>query len=326
MRRGCIGLMIATFGCTPELSPPWLIDEPRELALRISVLQEPSPERSFAAALPGDTIEVTPFVVDESGPVDDEDLSVALYLCGGRSVPCLSDADPPPCSYALPSLPERTCSVGPTSRIVLPEIDFKVPVDNALSYFLMPIVQAVVSGPTGPGATACLRRVSTAQTLDGCFFVSRHIPVASATLREQLEARGIDLEDEMMGPTFRPPRPRNTNPEVGAFEFRVDGTRRELSSGSRVQVAVGTEVSVRWLPDEMLDIQSWEDPESMLVHEVIGRRWYLTRDSDGFSPSLESASWTVEGESGVVYLYLVVADREGGFGWGWLELDVVAGL
>lgn len=142
-RPGWVAALVWLCACGEEPEPAWLLtDEPRVLAMRIEVV-EPGPassglvpipaDRVRSQPLPGDTVEVSAWVVvgEEERPT--EAIDPAWFLCprtGGcvRAFERLSDA--PACSSVEPG--EDVCRLpdGERTRFEVPALDPELPLEE----------------------------------------------------------------------------------------------------------------------------------------------------------------------------------------------------
>lgn len=330
---------LALSGCSPVPMPPWFVDIPSTVAISQEIVrqgpygerQPPTSPRSAHEALPRDTIRLTPFVIERSGPVPPERVDLAAFLC---SVPdCvlgLSNDAPPACPPAPTYNATTACRLGrgPTIEFELgePELGGEL---NLVQLLAAPSVVFVGSATPSVPATTCLDRLAAGAAMQECFTLSRRVHMGPASvLVEAAEDAGIDLpvgsgQGVLLG------WERNHNPRVDTFEIAVEGQVTRVPHGSTVEVRSDGLLRIRYLPDDLdVEHQTLLDPydpdtEPSIVTELLRGRWYASNREIELDAGIDgglAADVVVPPHTPAFHLYFVVADDRGSEAWGWLVI------
>lgn len=335
--RAWLVVVLAAVACGPSIDPEWLVTGPREIALEVEVVaQGPygapivDTSRTPRDALPLDTLQLVPVVVDADGPIDAETLEGAWIMCGGVRSCLLADTlvDRPACTgqELQPSEPCRFDGGG-TARLTMANLPTSLPSEGSVLELLAgPTVSFVGSTAQGPGVEACLARFDARERLDGCLMMERVLGLGPlGELVDVLRAAGFDPGIGEQADTLLA-RPRNRNPAV-------EQLRVEIGSESRV-VQAGTKVIVPRDEAIVLTVETSEadlDPYDVLVGDELATltdtitvQWWLDREVERDEPVYGQpwVRWRPGSVTGVVRAYVVLRDGREGEGWGWLDLEI----
>jgi len=365
-----LALAVALAGaCAMDLPDPRLIIDHRVLAIRTAVtmplVADPDPQVDAqtpkAQALPFETVELTPFIVNPDGPVDPDSLDVLWIACeltpGQGLLSCLQGAMPltlddlPECSEPsfadlmgdeLPE-PESPCLI---AREGTPE--YVVPL-SANVFIGGSIELTMIAGvPGGTDTDRCAAELLRDEydLPDDCLYAVQRLTVGPV---EQLlvlaQMFGVEI------PGFEPPDPEDVpepdrNPRI--TEVRVGLVDQDGEQiGDAFIIGPGDLVSAPRDATVQVEIDSPEDDlQSYLIpvnngesyqerSEVYQGDWYRTWGTllSGTSDDPSSYNrWTLtqgdqdQGETPVgdrARLYYVVRDGRQGVNWFWFELEVV---
>lgn len=359
---------VAIAGCGMSLPSPSLVLNRRPLAVRVDVVGPIVPDdpqlAPRAQALPFEEVLITPFVVDEEGPVAPADLDGIWFACPlgptQASFDCITDATP----VELADVPD--CEPPPD----MTEIDFDmIPQPQGLCIigregaprYTVPLDANIISGgrveltfiagvPEGSSTQKCADRLLSGdfKLPDDCVFASQEISVGPLErLFELAEQFGIDLppgfevppEDEI--PDF------DRHPRIDFFEGSVVPESLSTERDRREAIPLGG--SYRADLGEILrfdtsspaeDLQTFfirsSDGSTREEMEFLEGRWF--RDwgrllSDG-SNDLVSFNELEMRKSGndddetpsedQVFVYYVLRDGRAGVTWWWFSVETPA--
>lgn len=340
-------VVLALAGCGEIPDPLWLLtEEPRVLAFRTEVVEAgplsqgflPIPaDRIRDQGLPGDTVEVSAWVVSSEGELEMSELEPAWFLCpplGG----CVSTLGFPgatePCGDELPDRAACSLGEGPTALFTIPRLRKDVPLkdQDRLRVAMVGHVEDDVS------TEACVGIVSdpAGDAWDGCIVGYHFMQLGPVPELYQLALdEGIEVPDPDASISLyasQIPLP-HYNPEIVTLRLvpsfrdgRSDVTRRvEARPGERTRLDAGYVYELDDVFDDR-DVQA-----------------YITMDGQGFvSPGLlppsvnlysgtrgvlESRPFELERlrapeEPGVFSLHLVLSMNTGGAAWATFEFEV----
>lgn len=313
-----------------------------------------------AEALPGETVQLSPFVVGPDGVVDAAELDLRWIACelfpGRGEFACLSESFPqrldelPACDF--PTLDETTTSGAP--------VDIETPCflgDDTNPTFTIPVSVGVLSGAdieltaigSTPGGTPTDR--CAAEILAGkdnlpndCIYAVQVASVGpKARLIDWLLSVGIDLGDVEAPEPAAIDEP-DLHPRVTSFRVSVvDDSGKELAEP--VEVALGGEFAAK--PGQTLridttspesDLQDFRIPVNLGTsledrEEEYYGQWFITWGELLSNESLDPESyneWRLKpaGDDdetppeGVAHLYYVVRDGRNGAAHWWISLRV----
>ncbi|HEY0132829.1 MAG TPA: hypothetical protein VGB85_02080 [Nannocystis sp.] len=340
----------ALAGCLPEGAPPWKIDHAIVAAIRVDIAEpgpygptSPRPDRLVAAAMPGDKIRFTPFLIGPDGPLDAGDVAPAWFYC--QATRCFDSVAQPEVLRGCatePLGPASTCRIGTgaTATLQLGEL-------SSLGLFGDPPSVFMVSGTPGGASTArCLERLrniaSATESLRDCILIVEPLPIgpvwrlfflaAFLGLPDAIPLDSIPIEAQSAEPSLYP--------EVRPFEVTItasDGEARELVAVSEdtVAVAPGDTINIR-APVDPFDAQLYYRtliggdglPVMQAQFESFSSSWLLTDAVDEPTYGVQEVTWEVPaGASGEMYGYYLLSDTRSVV-WGWLrfELSGVSGV
>lgn len=356
--------------CAMDLPDPKLIIDHRVLAIRTAVtmplIPDPDPQVDAltpkAQALPFETVEITPFIVNPDGPVDPDSLDVLWIACqmtpGQGLFSCLQAAMPltlddlPECSEPsfddlmgeeLPE-PESPCLIARegSPEYVVP-LSANVFIGGAIELTMI----AGVPGGTDTDRCAAELLADEHDLPDDCLFAVQRLSVGPI---EQLlvlaDMFGVEI------PGFEPPDPEDVpdadrNPQITEIRVGlVDAQGEQI--GDAFIIAPGEQVIAPRDAIVQVEVDSpEEDLQTYLVpvnngesyeerSETYQGDWYRTWGTllSGTSDDPSSFNrWTLtqgeqdEGEAPVgdlARLYYVVRDGRQGVNWFWFEMQVEA--
>ncbi len=331
--------MVAAAGltaCAPQLDPPWLLTQPRELALEVEVVEQgpygerlmPRP-RTPRDALPLDTIRLRPWVVDGAGPVDLDSLDAAWWMCAsiGGCLTGLPVASRPACSTDQfePSEPCRLAE-GAETTVRLADIPAQQLEPSSALDLLNGITVGFMASPEGgPGLDTCIARLDARQPLGECLLMERLLGVGPLSdLVALIEALGGDVGLEL-GETLLA-RPRNYNPAVMELSVSYGSTSVRVPAGTRLSVPRNVEVLVGIVPDDQ-DLDSYEvivAEQLVLFSDDLTTQWWFDArvDRTDTLPGQLTARWSADGAVDEVRAYVVLRDNRGGEALGWLDFEL----
>ncbi|MFO7567466.1 MAG: hypothetical protein R6X02_32785 [Enhygromyxa sp.] len=366
-----LALSLALVGaCASDLPDPRLIIDHRVLAIRTAVsmplIADPDPEVDAqtpkAQALPFETVEITPFVVNPDGPVDPDSLDILWIACeltpGQGLFSCIRAAMPltldelPQCSppsiadlmgEELPE-PESPCLI---AREGSPE--YVVPL-SANVFIGGAIELTMIAGvPGGTDTDRCAAELLRGEydLPDDCLFAVQRLrvgPIEQLLLLAQMfgvEIPGFEAPDPEDVP--EPDRhPRITQVRVGLVDEQGQqvGDAFVVPPGGLVSAPLGATMQVE-VDSPAEDLQTYLVPvnngESYEERsESYQGDWYRTWGTllSGTSDDPSSFNrWTLvqgeqdEGETPAgdrARMYYVVRDGRQGVNWFWFEVQVEA--
>jgi hypothetical protein len=355
-------------GCAMDLPDPRLIIDHRVLAIRTAVtmplIADPDPQVDAltpkAQALPFESVEITPFIVNPDGPVDPDSLDIVWIACemtpGQGLFSCIQAAMP----LGLDDLPE--CSTPSLSDLMgdqLPEIESPCLISRqGTPQYVVPLSANVFIGgaieltmiagvPGGTSTDRCAAEILRGEydLPDDCLFAVQRLrvgPIEQLLVLAQMfgvEIPGFTAPDPEDVP--EPDRnPRITQVRVGL----VDAQGKQI--GDAFAISAGDVVSAPRDATVQVEIDSpEEDLQTYLVpvnngesfedrSETYQGDWYRTWGTllSGTSDDPSSYNrWFLtkgdqdEGEMPVgdrARMYYVVRDRRQGVNWFWFEMLV----
>ncbi len=309
-----LGLSINA-GCGDPLPSSRQITSTRVLAMKSEVIGPLFPETTPDAAvrcqaLPFETVRLTPFIVDPSGPIAPqaiEPLYIACNLNASQGLfGCLRSAMPtdlasiPECP--LPSFvdldPEAETPAEPPSPCIVPADGS----DDGLQDLTIPFATTLIAGgdvevtmighmESGPSTTACADMLLSGDTElpNDCIFAVQRVSVGPIEALLLLASMfGIDLPAELVGEL---PAPEDVpdgdrNPRIESFSasiLRPDGSLTELgelSPGDTITAALGDVIQFTTIAPES-DLQTYpvqvnngESTEDK--NEAYDARWFVS--------------------------------------------------
>lgn len=331
-----IGALLLT-ACTPEITPPWLIDRPTDLGMRIDVeslgpLSEPLEgidNRPYHEALPFDTIRATPLLVDANGPIPQEDTSFVWVRCAGFNCrDALLAEDLPDCADTLLA-DACTLGVGPTMTLDianLPEPQSPDPLG-----LLSSISIAAIGSARERDAASCHSALRARKDLSGCFILLRSATLGPLDgLIDYARSLGYEIDDDELAPLVRM-LPRNRVPYMENVTISGSSAMADsalVPNGGRITVHTGDVVSLSWEPDEE-DRQTTEierdDGTTLTYMDGVFARWWTTERATDFEflPFDSRATWSVGNEPGEAHIYATIVDNKGAESLAWFEVDVL---
>lgn len=336
-REGIAAATVAA-ACTPPVPPEYVVELPRELAFEIAVVEQgpwgqplDDAERSVNEALPGDTVEVRPFLGGPGGPVDLAALDPAWFLCDDAGA-CLLRVDDPTalqsCAETVPLVPEEPCALpsGETLQLTLGEFVVPETADAVFAVNRAPTVGFVAGTPDGPDTDSCLSRIADRVPLRECLWAERTLALGSlAEVVETLEALGIEVELSESLETLLTV-PRNHNPEVGQLQVAVDGGAFESHPvGDTVSVPAGSDIVIRHEAEDA-DMDEYTVIIGDEVRDVTDRltgRWFADRALDAFEEVEAARTLRFRSDSAdPVTIFFVLRDDRRSEAGGWLHFEL----
>jgi hypothetical protein len=352
--------------CAQDLPDERLIIAHRTLAIRTAVTMplvgdmELDPDRPKAQSLPFETVEITPFIVNEEGVVDPDSLDIIWLACeltpGQGLFACVSAAFP----TTLAEIPD--CEVPDLSELSgteLPEMvspcligregspEYVTPL-SANAFVGGAIELTMIAGvPGGTSTDVCAAELLSDEhdLPNDCLYAVQRLTLGPVEVLAQLaadygvEIPGIEIPDPEDVP--EPDRnPRITEVRVGVIdeEGMQVGNAQVVSPGDVFSVPLGLTVQIEVdSPEE--DLQTFLIPvnngESFEERdEAYQGDWYRTWGeflSGSSDDPMSYNHWTlVQGEqdetemppNNRARLYYVVRDGRQGVNWFWFELEV----
>lgn len=333
--------------CLPESVPPWKVDHAIAAAIRVDIAERgpygpssPRPDRLVAAAMPGDKIRLTPFLIGPDGPLDLEEVAPTWYYC--QASRCFGDvAQPEPLRSCEtePLGPASTCRIatGATATLQLGEL-------SSLNLFGDPPAVYMISGtPGGASTQRCVDRLrsidTVTETLQDCILIIEPLPIgpfwrllllaAFLELPDAIPLSSVSVEVQAAQPSLFP--------AVRPFEVTVtalDGRAREqvAADGDTVIVAPGDRVKI-YAPVDALDAQLYYQtllggdglPVMQAQFETLVSTWLLTDATEEPVPGIQEVTWQVpEDASGAIHGYYLLSDTRS-IVWAWLRFEVSGG-
>lgn len=353
-------------GCAQDLPDERLIIAHRVLAIRTAVTTSlvPDPEldadRPKAQALPFETVEITPFIVNQDGDVDPDTLDVIWLACeltpGQGLFGCVSAAFP----TTLAKIPE--CEVPDITQLSseeLPELvspcliaregspEYVVPL-SANVFVGGAIELTMIAGvPGGTSTDECAKQLLADEydLPNDCLYAVQRLTVGPVELLVQLaadfgvEIPGIEVPDPEDVP--EPDRnPRITEVRVGTIdeEGMQVGNAQIIPVGGLFSAPLGSTLQIE-IDSPAEDLQTFLIPvnngESYEERsEAYQGDWYRTWGdflSGSSDDPMSYNQWIlVQGEQDETEtppdnrarLYYVVRDGRQGVNWFWFEVEV----
>jgi hypothetical protein len=358
--------MLATVGCAMDLPDERLIISHRVLAIRTAVTMPlvPDPEldadRPKAQALPFETVELTPFIVNQDGIVDPDGLDVVWLACeltpGQGLFACVSESFP----TTLAEIPD--CEIPDITQLSgeeLPELvspcliaregtpEYVVPL-SANVFVGGSIELTMIAGvPGGTSTDECAKQLLADEydLPNDCLYAVQRLNVGPVELLVQLAAEfGVEIPGiEVPEPEDVPEpdrNPRITEIRVGAIdaEGMQLGNAQIVSSGDVFSAPLGTTLQIEVdSPEEdlqtfLIPVNNGESYEER--SEAYQGDWYRTWGeflSGSSDDPMSYNQWTlVQGEQDETEtppgdrarLYYSVRDGRQGVNWFWFEVEV----
>jgi len=344
-RPGWATALLGLCACGELPEPPWLLtEEPRVLAFRVEVV-EPGPlsydflpipaDRVRSQPLPGDTIDVSAWVVVGEREVPTQDVDPAWFLCP-RSTSCVSTLSRPgaaePCVGVVPEDVACRLPDGDRPRLVVPALDPQHPLEEQTHFWI-----AMVGHVDGQMSTAdCLQLVSDPATSDwsGCLVGYRGITLGPA-LRLLTHAINVDIElpealehplEERVSPHFNPEViPFRLSPYHGGLMFDFSRAITAIP-GQTTTLEPGTVYSAGAFRDP-------KDTQALAVIKPTGVSTEVSRPQRSLfssEPGVLDLSmtpgwqvWAPE-EPGSFEVRVVIHDQAGGTAWETFTFEVAA--
>jgi hypothetical protein len=358
--------------CAQDLPEPNLIINHRVLAIRTAVttplIPDPDPMVDLltpkAQALPFETVEITPFIVNPEGPVDPEQLDIVWIACeltlGQGLFACLQEAMP----LSLDELPE--CSEPSLDELMGDELpEFENPcliAREGTPEFVVPLSANVFIGgsleltmiagvPDGTSTDDCAAELLRGEydLPNDCLFAVQRLnvgPIEQLLVLAQMfgiEIPGFEVPDPEDVPDADR-NPRITEVRVGLVDEEGEqiGDAFIIPQGGMVEAPRDATMQIEIdSPEE--DLQTYLVPvnngESYEERsETYDGAWFRTWGTMLSASSDDPSSfnrWTLtqgeqdEGETPVedrARLYYVVRDGRQGVNWFWFEVQVVEPL
>lgn len=345
-RAGWAAALLGVCACGEFPAPAWLLtQEPRVLAFRVDVV-EPGPlshgflpipaDRVRSQPLPGDTVEVSAWVVAGEREVPTLEVDPAWFLCP-RSAGCVSTLSRPgagePCVGVVPEDVACRLPGGERPRFVVPALDPQRALEEQT------VFQIAMIGHVDDEMTTqeCVELVSDPLTDDwsGCLVGYRGITQGPA-LRLVLHAIDVGSEvsdalknvrDERVSPPF--------NPEVVPLQVFPYYGNRQLDESRVITVSPGGTAVLE--PDTVYVARgAWDTKDLQAVQEVpefkfaglsdqlsIPRRSLFTATPQILEFSITDGwqMWTPEDPVSFV-VRLVLSDQAGGTAWATFNFEV----
>ncbi|NVB39591.1 hypothetical protein G6O69_17245 [Pseudenhygromyxa sp. WMMC2535] len=356
-------------GCSIDLPDPRLIISHRVLAIRTAVTTPLVPEdaeladQPKAQALPFETVTLEPFIVDESGAVDPDELDIVWIACelsiSQSLFACIQDAMPltldalPACEApsladlqsledGLPELPSPCLIAREGSPEYVAPLSANVLLSGAVELTM------IAGVPEGTDTDTCARELLAGEydLPDDCLYAVQRLEVGPIeqllVLAESFGAAipGFEAPDPEDVPEADR-NPRITEVRVGAINDQGQqiGNAQIVSAGDLVEVELGATLQVEVdSPEEDLQTyqvavnngESYEDRQ-----ETYEGDWYVTWGEllAGTSDDPQSYNqWTLEPNDqdeedtppeGRARMYYVVRDGRQGVNWFWFEIAAV---
>ena len=345
MAAALAGLALA--GCLPEGAPPWQVDHTIAAAIRVDIAARgpygptsPRPDRLVAAAMPGDRIRFTPFLIGPDGPVDLEAVAPAWFYCqASRCFDAVAQPEVLRDCATEPLGPASTCRIGTGAAATLQLGEL-----SSLGLFGDPPAVYMISGtPGGASTTRCLDRLrsvaSATETLQDCVLIVEPLPIgpvwrlllvaAFLGLPDAIPLDSIPIEAQSAEPSLYP--------EVRPFELTItaatgDTRQATAASGASVVVAPGDTINIR-APVDPLDAQLFYRtliggdglPVMQAQFETFGSSWLLTDAAAEPTDGVQEVTWEVPADaSGAIHGYYLLSDTRS-IVWGWLRFEVAGG-
>lgn len=347
--RACWAAGLLGLGACGEFpEPAWLLTaEPRVLAFRVDVV-EPGPlsygflpipaDRVRSQPLPGDTVDVSAWVVVGEREVPTPEVDPAWFLCP-RSSRCVSTLGrakaAEPCVGVVPEDVACRLPDGEQPRFVVPALDPLRPLEDQ-TWFRVAMVGHVDDRMT---TADCIELVSDPSVADwsGCLVGYRGITLGPA-LRLVLHAIEVGSEvsealehtrDEPVSPPFNPevvplklfPYYENRQPDESR-SITVKPEETAVLEPDTVYIARGA-----WDTKDVQSVQEVDEFEFAGLSEEVSfpRRSLFSSAPEILEYSLEDGwqIWTPE-DPASFEIRLVLSDRAGGAAWASFNFEVSA--
>ncbi len=286
MRSGWL-IALALVSCVPSIEDaPWLVSEPRLLAVR----GDP------AEAAPGASVSFTALVASRDGVA-------------------------PALSWAFCSAPRAVAEPGVVSPRCLGEPS--VLEETRSSSAAIPLQACAQFGSIAPAAEAGEppRRPTDPDPTGGFYVPVRVATSAGAVLGFGLERLQCPLASAPAdaAQTFADDYSANQHPRIEAVlaaGLPADGTT--VSAGETIELTVQPSA-------DSVETYAWYDPGARMVGEQTERldvAWYCTAGDFEQARTDAANRWTAPNERGAVQLWVVLRDSRGGVDWRALTLQV----
>lgn len=344
-RPGWAVTLLGLCACGELPEPGWLLtEEPRVLAFRVEVV-EPGPlsydflpipaDRVRSQPLPGDTIDVSAWVVAGAHEVPTSEVEPAWFLCP-RSERCVSTLGfsraAESCEGFVPEDVACRLPDGERPRFVVPPLDPQTPLEDQ-TFFQIAMVGHVDEQMT---TADCIELVSdpSAEDWSGCLVAYRAISLGpvlrlitfAIDAGIEVPLRLIRTLDEPVSPPFNPEViPLTVFPYYGDFQF--DFSRSiTVAPGETATLEPGV-VYLSFGYADPKDVQPLVrfDPGELSTVDSRPRR-SLFSSTPGvleFSMTPGWQIWTPE-EPGSFEVRLVLGDAAGGAAWTTYNFEVAA--
>jgi hypothetical protein len=368
-RRRSLALLVAlagAAGCAQDLPDERLIISHRVLAIRTAVTASLVPDaeldadRPKAQALPFETVEITPFIVNQDGEVDPDSLDVIWLACeltpGLGLFACVSDSFP----TTLADIPDcEVPDINELSGTELPEMVSPCLIAREGSpEYIAPLTANVFVGgaieltmiagvPGGTSTDECAKQLlgDEYDLPNDCLFAVQRLSMGPVELLVQLaadfgvEIPGIEVPDPEDVP--EPDRnPRITEVRVGIIdeEGMQVGDAQVVPYGGMFSAPLGAVLQIEVdSPEEdlqtfLIPVNNGESYEER--DEAYQGDWYRTWGeflSGSSDDPMSYNLWTlVQGEQDEMEtppgdrarLYYAVRDGRQGVNWFWFEVEV----
>ena len=341
-------MAVAALGaCLPESVPPWKVDHAIAAAIRVDIAERgpngptsPRPDRLVAAAMPGDKIRLTPFLIGPDGPLDLEEVAPAWYYC--QASLCFEDIAQPEALRdcgSEPLGPASSCRIGTGKAATLQLGEL-----GSLGLFGDPPAVFLISGtPGGASTRRCvdrLRNIATdTETLQDCILIIEPLPIgpfwrllllaAVLELPDAIPLSSVSVESQSAQPSLFP--------AVRPFELTLTGLDGRVrvqvaADGDTVIVAPGDRVKI-YAPVDPLDAQLYYQtliggdglPVMQAQFETLVSTWLLTDATEEPVSGIQEVTWQVpEDASGAIHGYYLLSDTRS-IVWAWLRFEVSGG-
>lgn len=350
--------------CAQDLPDERLIIAHRTLAIRTEVttpiVQDPEldADRPKAQALPFETVEITPFIVNQDGAVDPESLDIVWLACeltpGQGLFACISDSFP----TTLADIPDcEVPDIGQLGGTELPEMESPCLIGREGSpQYVVPLSANVFVGgaieltmiagvPGGTSTDVCAAELLSDEhdLPNDCLYAVQRLTLGPVELLAKLaadfgaEIPGVEVPDELPEPDRNP---RITEVRVGVIDEtgKQVGDALIVPAGGMFSAPLGSTVQVEIdSPEEdlqtfLIPVNNGESYEERA--EAYQGDWYRTWGEflSGTSDDPKSYNqWTlVQGEQDETEtppdnrarLYYAVRDGRQGVNWYWFEVEV----
>ncbi len=321
-------------GCGPEIPFNWQVVDVLDLGMSVEVEtlgplgNPPDPlGRSLHEAMPLDEVRASVMVADVTGPVPEDELSFAWFVCSGG---CSEDAPTEPCPDEGLSL-AGACSLGthPSARFSFADVTDPARLEEAIFGFRSPFIVRAIGGRLGaPGPAACIDRLERGDDLGDCLIVDEFYRLGSTgELVELIESRGVMVPTDLIPETERQ-FPRNRVPKVETLLLtREDGSLQQLAPPTSIEASVGETLEFTWVPaDADIEAIEIESGDGIVLNysDDPTVAWWTTQRASVFdyNPLLPDLQWVVGPDVGAFTLFVRATDARGARSWTWVEVEV----